>query len=519
MIEERKDTLRRDSDKPSRFAAAARLSRRGDRFCRALLAALAVCIFAGGSVAQRKEGLPSAEKLIGHYSKALGGKRAAGAIYLWRIAGSAQGTVTTRFLRPSYFRADLELNGDERRIGVNGNSAWVSIGHTVHTLADDGAKRARLWATLGAMRFAEFKKAGIRAQTVGRAFDGGELVYIVEFTSRDGARVRCSFSARSGLLLKTLDEIAGLSMSFSDYRTVNGGLEPHRVEVWWRGTPYLALDLVDVKREIGLERKVFDPPQDETFDFNAFLRQAERNQEELERRISEYTFTLKETRREVDGRGNVKKETVRVYEVYPLLGPKRLSVRKLVSEDGVPLSPDRAAKEEARVAGIIARAEREKEKRDGTQSDDEFKITDFFKVCEMVSPRYEDFRGRRTLVFDFRPRPDYRPRNRVESVIARLGGTIWIDVEDKQVARLEARLLRDFKIGGGLIASFRPGAAIVFEQTRLPEGVWLPRFAEFNIAARLFLFSKVELNSTLEYGDYRRFNTRVEGVKIETVKP
>ncbi len=250
-----------------------------------------------------------------------------------------------------------------------------------------------------------------------------------------------------------------------------------------------------------------------------FLQEAERNQAELERRVSEYTFMLKETERELNERGEVKKETVRVYEVYPLLGPKKISVRKLISENGVPLSPERAAKEERRVAEEIARAEREKDKKDDRDEEEDFKVTDFFRICEMVSPRYEEFRGRRTLVFDFRPRVGYRPRNRIESVIARLGGTVWIDVADRQVARLEARLLRDFKVAGGLLASVRPGASVVFEQTRLPDGVWLPRLAEFNLAAKVLFFAKIEMSNRLEYSDYKRFGTAVEGIKIESPRP
>ncbi len=55
----------------------------------------------------------------------------------------------------------------------------------------------------------------------------------------------------------------------------------------------------------------------------------------------------KETAREINSKGEVKKETVKVYEVFPIAN--REPVMKLISENGVPLSGERAAKEQKRV--------------------------------------------------------------------------------------------------------------------------------------------------------------------------
>lgn len=466
--------------------------------------------------------LPSADKIISEYIKAIGGKKRVSAVvdalYEWASAGESVARVKVK--RPAGVRFELERSGGRLIVAANERSAWLIDGDgDPQTLTDAEAKHARLQAVLIAQRFTDYKKSGIRAQTIGQELQGDEPAYVIKFVSGDGASVRCWFGARSKLLLKMAAEDDRLVYIFGDYRAQSGLLEPHRLEIKHADQTVGSFALRSLRRNVGIETALFDPPKAETFDLQKFLQEAERNQAELERRVSEYTFMLKETERELNERGEVKKETVRVYEVYPLLGPKKISVRKLISENGVPLSPERAAKEERRVAEEIARAEREKDKKDDRDEEEDFKVTDFFRICEMVSPRYEEFRGRRTLVFDFRPRVGYRPRNRIESVIARLGGTVWIDVADRQVARLEARLLRDFKVAGGLLASVRPGASVVFEQTRLPDGVWLPRLAEFNLAAKILFFAKIEMSNRLEYSDYKRFGTAVEGIKIESPRP
>ena len=93
--------------------------------------------------------------------------------------------------------------------------------------------------------------------------------------------------------------------------------------------------------------------------------------------------------------------------------------------------PERAAKEDERVQEEFLKAEREKEKdekkvaqrraeREKKSSKRARRSRPFLKACEFVSPRREMLTGRETIVFDFRPRPGFRPQNREESLIAKL---------------------------------------------------------------------------------------------------
>jgi hypothetical protein len=103
-------------------------------------------------------------------------------------------------------------------------------------------------------------------------------------------------------------------------------------------------------------------------------------------------------------------------------------------------------------------------------------------------------------------------------LIAKLVGVVWIDPVDKQVMRLEARLAEGFKIAGGLLVSLRPGAALVMEQTRMNEGLWLPRYAQVNLSVKILLFGGGDLNKTLEWSDYRHFSGDVKDYKLDSPK-
>jgi hypothetical protein len=216
-------------------------------------------------------------------------------------------------------------------------------------------------------------------------------------------------------------------------------------------------------------------------------------------------------------------------------------VQKLVAENGAPLAPDRAAKEDKRVAEELEKAEREapklREKRErrraerrakqkaraekegSEEEEDDIGIATFLRTSEMVSPRRERFRDRDVIVFDFRPRPGFKPADRGESIVSKLSGVIWVDPAERQVMRLEGRLVDSFKMGGGLVASVKPGSAFVFEQTRLADGVWLPRFSQVNVSARVMLFAGLSINETHEFSDYKRFSTKTGDDKLNTPKP
>src|ERR1051325_588554 len=480
--------------------------------------------------AQNKK-IPSAEKIVDNYLKAIGGKKAAGALkdatYDWIVQLNNQpiGTARTQTKAPSSERSELTFGNGQIISGTNARSAWeVGLDNHSRTLSGLESAAAKLRAALGASRLINLKKANILARVVSLGDLASEPAYIVEFSTRSGARFQYYFNVKTWLITKITGDVKKTRVLFEDYRPEQGILEPHRVRMNVDGPGELTLLLQNVKYDTGIDDRAFDPPATtESLDVAALLREVERNQDEIEKRVSEYAFTQKETDREITNKGELKKETIKVYEVYPL--PNREPVEKLISENGVPLSPERAAKEDRRVQEEFRkaerekdedekkvarrRAEREKKEHEGTE------ISPFLKACEFVSPRREILAGRETIVFDFRPRPGFRPKNREESLIAKLIGVVWIDPVDKQVIRLEARLAEGFKMAGGLLVSLKPGAALVIEQTRMEQGVWLPRCAHINLSVKVLLFGGGDYNKTIEWSDYKHFAGDVKDYKIE----
>jgi hypothetical protein len=504
---------------------------------------LVLCLFVASVLcqpvlAQQTRNLPSAEKIVDNYLKAIGGKKQASSIqdatYDWTIQlkDQAMGVGRIQFKTPASQRSEMTFGNGQIIAAANPRSAWVrGLNGELRTLTGPEAAAAKLQAALDVVHLVEYKKANVLARVVSVDNSASGPAYVVEFSSRGGARLRYHFSTKTKLLVSIQDDARKTVTWFEDYRPEGNILEPHILRVNLGGTGELTFKLQRVSYNSGVASTVFDPPRAaEALDVTTVLREVSRNQDAVEKRFTEYSFLQKETEREIDGKGVVKKETVKVFEVFPL--PNREPIVKLISENGVTLSGDRAAKEEKRVQEEFLKAERDKDKdaqrqeklraerqrkraNNGQQEEDsDVEISQFLLVCEFVSPRHERFQDRDTIVFDFRAKPGFKPGTRQESLISKLVGVVWIDPVDKQVIRLEARLAEGFKMGGGLLVSLRPGAALVMEQTRMNEGIWLPRFVQINLSVKVLLFGGGDMNKTIEWSNYKHFSADVDSYKL-----
>ncbi|HEX8719421.1 MAG TPA: hypothetical protein VF736_02155 [Pyrinomonadaceae bacterium] len=280
----------------------------------------------------------------------------------------------------------------------------------------------------------------------------------------------------------------------------------------------------------------------ESLDVPALILEVARNEKALLARRLEYTWTATTTDREVNKRGQVTKQSVNVYEVYPVRGE---FARKLVSRDGVPVSRGRAEEELKKAAERLEKAAQEEQRRaEGrlppppaptaaeaqnpagipsfgfstghrdsngfSSSEISMSVWRFFRYGEFTRPRRETLRGRETVVLDFRPRADFRPANELQKPYARLAGRLWIDAADKAVARLEAWAV------DARAADAAP--AVVFEHERMPDGVWLERLVRINTYNHREVFNGIGLDFTKEVTDFRRFSSAAGDERLDAPK-
>ena len=364
--------------------------------------------------------------------------------YEWVVLreGREAGTARTHLKATGALRTDFLLADGEWDAAANARTAWLrERDGRLSTLTDREAFAAQAPGDVGVGPLRGLQEAeGSGAHGRARGGRGHEPAYAVEFSTRAGARLRYWFDTQSKLLVQSSDEARRTRVRYSDWRAREGSplkVEPHRIESSARASPPSRSRLSRRATTRGSPSLFFEPPADATLDIPALLRDLSKNQEEADKRINDYTFTRKVTERELNDKGELKKEKVKVYEVYPswaTAGCRSSSARTACRSRRSARRKSRSASRRSwrrpsarrpsapRSASANAPSAREKRRakaavgREGEAEDeDDVEISTFLRACELFSPRRERFRDRDVIVFDFRPRAGFKPSNRGES--------------------------------------------------------------------------------------------------------
>ncbi|MBZ5694475.1 MAG: hypothetical protein LAN36_03840 [Acidobacteriia bacterium] len=263
------------------------------------------------------------------------------------------------------------------------------------------------------------------------------------------------------------------------------------------------------------------PQQDERPlpDIPALLRDIRKNQHAIEEIRKLYTCHLSEEEDKLDSDGQVKSRSVKDYDVF-YIGEEQ--ARHLLAKDGKPLDAGEKKKEDERFNKQFDELKKKQaelasdpKKRAKKEEENEAQISDFLRAEQFTNPRRESFRGQEVIAFDFAGNPDYKPAKRIDRIIQKLSGVMWVDEQAREIVRLEARFVESVNVGGGILGSLHKGSNFVFEQEKINGEVWLPSYAEVHLSARI-VFVKLKRSGTDRYSDYRKFRV---GATLRATSP
>ena len=463
-----------------------------------------------------------ADKIIGQYLKAEGGRKALSKVQTLTFQGTfpnadgAPGTFTFYLKSPNRYYCEI-VSGTQPLIeAYNGKSAWQQdASGTVATLLGKDSAELEAASQYHNSRLLDLKKAKIAAAFIGHADVHGRDTLQVELTGVNGLKRELFFDAQSHLLARESAQINGQVQEtfYSDYRPENGIALPHAMELH-RGTAQYQITLSRAITNAPVGERVFDFPrksQVQLPDLKALFEEIDQNQKAIDKLKENYAGTRVEDETEFENDGRVKKHERKEFTFFFLNGDE---ISTLVKKDGQPLNAEEQKKENEQTQSRIQAAEKreakkeskeEKDKEQGKDSD-EPGIELFLRASQFVNPRRERFRGQDVLVFDFEPNPDFKAHKLEEKVVQKLAGVVWIDEKAHDVVRLEAYFVGDMKFAGGLVANLQKGTSFVLEQEFVNNEVWLPTYEEAHVGVRVLLVKGIKVNEVVRYSDYKRFN-------------
>lgn len=125
----------------------------------------------------------------------------------------------------------------------------------------------------------------------------------------------------------------------------------------------------------------------------------------------------------------------------------------------------------------------------------------------------EEVHGRMAVKIELAPNPDFRPKTRNASFLQHVRAVVWVDERDDQIARVEAEIIRDISVGGGILGKLYRGGTFRMEQRPAEGGVWVPVRYQFDFEGRKFLFS-FSTHERIELADWSRVGPPAEALAV-----
>jgi hypothetical protein len=217
---------------------------------------------------------------------------------------------------------------------------------------------------------------------------------------------------------------------------------------------------------------------------NELLQRALANERKLAAEREKYDCRINDRTIETDGKGNTKKDTSVVSDLFYVNG---VAIERTLQKDGKDLSTDDQHKQDDHVMKETlkysdqANAQKEEDKQNQ-------ELEDFMKAMMLANGRREIVDGSSVLFYDIVPNPKFEAKNLNQHLAQVMQGKVSIDEQTGELIDINVTSVADLKIGGGLVANVHKGLWLHIHNQPRPDGVWLTDLAEGSGDARAALF-------------------------------
>jgi hypothetical protein len=125
----------------------------------------------------------------------------------------------------------------------------------------------------------------------------------------------------------------------------------------------------------------------------------------------------------------------------------------------------------------------------------------------------KEMRGDRTLLrYSMTPNPAYKPTSRNTLIFTRVRGTLWIDEQSSELAKIEGSVTGDFSIALFLAKVYK-GSQFMQERYEIAPGVWEPTFEQYDFDGRKFMVP-FSIHERTFYTDYKHVGPPKESIAV-----
>ncbi|HSK43473.1 MAG TPA: hypothetical protein VLA83_06250, partial [Candidatus Binatia bacterium] len=161
---------------------------------------------------------------------------------------------------------------------------------------------------------------------------------------------------------------------------------------------------------------------------------------------------------------------------------------RIVLFNAEPLSPEQQAKQQHRLEKLLSDRDAVKNELKDQKSETQRRI----KIVKAFPKAFFfDFAGteKGLLRFNFRPDPDFSPKDRETQMYRGMEGSVWIEPAQERIVRIEGRLVKDVSFGWGIVGHLNKGGIYEISQTQVAPEKWRITKLDVDLKGKMFLFN------------------------------
>ena len=211
-----------------------------------------------------------------------------------------------------------------------------------------------------------------------------------------------------------------------------------------------------------------------------------------------YKYTERDEERHVDSRGKLKSENVDVTRVVFVNGAP---FEETIGHNGGPPTPAEKRKDQEKLRKLKAETPAERNLRLQKEKENRAFLQEVPEAFNFRVVGTEQIGGRPAWVIEPTPKPGYHARTKYGKMFSKVRGKLWVDQQDYGWVKVEAAVTEPIPMGL-FLAKIQRGSHILFEQTRVADGIWLPKRIEVKAAAKVLFVMNYTTDELITYSDY-----------------
>jgi hypothetical protein len=165
-------------------------------------------------------------------------------------------------------------------------------------------------------------------------------------------------------------------------------------------------------------------------------------------------------------------------------------LRRLVEEDGKPLTPDRIAEEDRHIAALVADPDALRDA-DADRRADEARLEKILDILPKVFLFNADGMQDDCVRIAFRPNPTFTPSSYDERIVHGLAGTILVRMPAERLCGIEGHLIDRVSFGFGILGHIEKDSRFRVTRTPVTATDWKSTRVEVHLDGKILLLKSI----------------------------